>query len=308
MPSDRPVPKIGHAANVSFIMPAYNCQGMVEASIRSIVAGNAGSADELVVVDDGSTDATISVLGQLQRELPFIRVVRHDRNRGAAAARNTAINNASHRLLFALDSDNLLSPGSVPRLVAHLNEQDADAAAFRELWYFKGAPPRVTHRWVFRETVALADCFAGGVVPPSSGNYLFTRSSWDKAGGYPEEQGLQETWGFGVRQLATGTRMVTLSGSHYLHRYGHESYFVRLAREGTLSVAATRCVTPFLDRFTDESRRAITEEPGCRNWFESLNQRPLALKEGLGRPGRVDTPFPRRWSRFFMRRALRGLA
>jgi hypothetical protein len=144
-------------------------------------------------------------------------------------------------------------------------------------------------------------------VPPASGNYLYTRSSWEKAGGFPEVAGVHENWGLGIRMLATGARMVTLPGTHYLHRYGHESSWVRLSQTGRTSAAATEVVAPFFDRFPAASVRAMTEAPDCRNWFESLDQKPLALNDGLGRTGRVDKPFPRWWQLPFMRRALNGL-
>lgn len=293
---------------ISYFLRCYRCAATVEASVASILNGNLRPGDEIVMVEDGSEDGTWDVLQSLASRHPDIRLVRHKTNRGGAVAGNTAIRHARHSLLFCLDSDNLLVPGSVPRLQAHLNAQDADAAAVGELWYFRGALPKVTHRWVYRDVVTLADCFAGPVVPPASGNYLFTRSSWERAGGYPEVDGAAETWGFGFRQLATGARMVTLPGTHYLHRYGHESYWVRLSRDGRVSQATAKVVEPFFqDRFPEASVRAMTEEPGCHDWFDALTQRPLALNEGLGQPGRVDNPFPRWWQRHSMRRALKGL-
>jgi glycosyltransferase involved in cell wall biosynthesis len=292
---------------ISFFMRCYQCADTVEASVASILNGNLRSDDEIVLVDDGSADGTWDVLGSLAARHPRIRLVRHETNRGVAVAGNTAVRHARHDLLFCLDSDNLLVPGSVPKLQAHLRDQGADVGGFGEVWYFWHALPRVTHRWVFRDDVALADCFAGFVIPPNSGNYLYSRASWEKAGGFPENPGLHENWGLGFLMLATGARMVTLPDTHYLHCYGHESSWTRLSQAGRTSTAATQVVSPFFDRFPAASVRAMTEAPGCLDWFVSLDSRPLALVEGWGRSGRVDKPFPRWWQRHFMRRALRGL-
>lgn len=292
---------------ISFFLRCYRCAETVEASVASIFNGNLRLGDEIVMVEDGSGDGTWDVLQSLASRHPDIRLVRHEANRGVAVAGNTAVRNARHDLLFCLDSDNLLVPGSVPLLQAHLRAQAADVAGFGEIWYFMHTLPRVTHRWVFRDVIAVADCFAGAVVPASSGNYLYTRSSWARAGGFPENPGVHENWGLGFRMLAMGARMVTLPGTHYLHRHGHESSYIRLSQAGSLSTAATEVVAPFFERFPTASVRAMTEAPGCRDWFVSLEERPLALIEGLGRSGRVDKPFPHWWQRHSMRRALRGL-
>jgi glycosyltransferase involved in cell wall biosynthesis len=292
---------------ISYFVRCYRCADTVGASVDSILRGNLRPEDEIVMVEDGSGDATWDVLQSLAARHSEIRLVRHEANRGVAVAGNSAVRNACHDLLFCLDSDNLLSPGSVPRLQAHLKAQSADIAAFAELWYFLHALPKVTHRWVFRDVITLADCFAGSVTPPASGNYLFKRSSWEKAGGFPEVPGVHENWGLGIRMLATGARMVTLPDTHYLHRYGHESSWVRLSQAGQTSVAATEVVAPFFDRFPPGAILAMTEEPTCYDWFQSMDQRPLATKEGLGHSGRVDKPFPHWWQRPSMRRALRGL-
>lgn len=292
---------------ISFFLRCYRCADTVEASVASIFNGNLRPGDEIVMVEDGSEDGTWDVLQSLASRHPEIRLVRHEPHRGVAEAGNTAVRAARHELLFCLDADNLLVPGSVPNLQAHLRAQAADAAGFGELWFFLGALPNVTHRWVFRDVIAVADCFAGGIVPPASGNYLYSRSSWERAGGFPENPGVHENWGLGFRMLATGARMVTLPDTHYLHRYGHESSWIRLSQDGRTSAAATEVVAPFFDRFPAASVRAMTEAPGCRDWFVSLDQRPLAMNEGLGRAGSIDNPFPRWWQRHSMRRARMGL-
>ncbi len=293
---------------ISFFLPCYRCTATVEDSVASILNGNLSPGDEIVMVEDGSADGTLALLEQLAARHPEIRLVGHPSNQGGAAARNTAVRAARHDLCFCLDSDNLLTPGSVPRLVAFMRNQGVDVAAFGELWFFRDALPRVTHRWVYRHQVTAPDCFAGSVVPPASGNYLFTKASWDKAGGYPETAGALDTWGFGFRQLFTGSRMATLPGTHYLHRFGHDSYWVRDSRDGKISALAAAVVAPFADRLSPEALEVIHGEATRHTWFESLDTRPLALREGRGRAGHVDHRFPPWWQRPFLTKALRGLA
>ena len=181
--------------------------------------------DEIVVCDDGSTDGSAALLESLEADLPALQVVRHQRNRGGGAARNTAVKTARHPLLFCLDSDNLPEPGTVAPLKAFLLEGGWDVAAFQELRSFRESPAEVTHSWVYEDRAyGFSDYLDRHEVPGASGNSLFTRRSWEQAGGYPEDAGALDAWGFGLRQAATGARLGILPGLGYRHRFRHESY------------------------------------------------------------------------------------
>ena len=68
--------------HVSFIMPAYNCAGTIAESVASIMETNFRQGDELVIVNDFSSDGTASVIESLQEVYPVIKAVHHPRNRG----------------------------------------------------------------------------------------------------------------------------------------------------------------------------------------------------------------------------------
>jgi glycosyltransferase involved in cell wall biosynthesis len=292
--------------SVSFIIPAYNCRDTVAESVESVLQGNFEDGDELVIVNDCSNDGTDTVLHDLQRKHSVIRVIRHLRNKGGGAARNTAVEHARHAVLFCLDSDNILGPGSIRPLKEFLLRASADVASFQELHYFEGTSKRVTHKWVFRPgVVTLEDYLSGPVVPGASGNYMFTRQSWEKAGGYPEFAGALDTWGFGFRQLVSGSRMMVLEGTHYFHRHGHASYWVRYTGERSVSLTALQVVLPFLDLLDDEDVDYIMSRNGRYTWVEQLRKRPVRVKSSTaGQSGTIqEAPFPLR----ILRRALRKL-
>ena len=266
---------------ISYVIPAYNCAAWLPAAVRSIVDGNLEAGDEILIVNDGSTDDTAGVMQKLAASQPAIRLFTHRVNKGSAAAgRNTAIDQAMNALIFCLDADNLLHPGSIAPLKRHLIEQNADIAAFQELHYFSEDPAVISNKWVYKSgPITLADALAGHVWPGPDGNYLFTVDIWKRAGRYVESVGGGiDSWAFGIRQLAAGAKMVCLPGTSYLHRSGHQSAWIRDAKAGGQSLKALSILLPLLDRLEPETVEYLFAKESRDNWFEKLDQRPLRLK------------------------------
>lgn len=268
--------------NISFIIPAFNCARTIEETVFSIVDGNLDEGDEIVIVDDGSTDATWSLIDSLQKQHAAIKLVAHPKNRGGAYARNTAVENAKNPLIFCLDSDNVLERGSVKKLKTYFIEQNADIAAFEKLYFFKTVKSEITHEWIFRsDLITFADALASEIIPISSGNYLYSRASWDAANGYPLFSRALDAWGFGLRQLGTGQKMVVLEKTGYFHRYGHPSYWVREQSSGDTSRLALQLLAPFINELEEESILYLFKPESRNCWFENLRKRPLKL---IGKP------------------------
>ncbi|MFN0185174.1 MAG: glycosyltransferase family 2 protein, partial [Aquabacterium sp.] len=94
---------------VSAVIPTYNRKGRVERAVRSVLA-QTKPVEEIIVVDDGSTDGTAASL-----ETTFggrVRVIRQA-NLGVSAARNSGIRAAVGRYLALLDSDDAWSPDKI---------------------------------------------------------------------------------------------------------------------------------------------------------------------------------------------------
>lgn len=85
-----------------------------------------GSTFEVIVVDDGSTDTTASVLAELGRRYPFLRSVAHRRQRGIAEALRTAGDVARGRVHVFYPADLQYLPSDVPALVAPILDGRAD--------------------------------------------------------------------------------------------------------------------------------------------------------------------------------------
>jgi len=109
---------------VSIIVPAFNEQAGIEATVRSLLASDHPA--EVVVVDDGSTDRTADIVGQLA--IPGLVLIRQA-NAGKPAALNAGIAVASHELVVMVDGDTVLEPDAVRRLVQPFADQRVGAVS-----------------------------------------------------------------------------------------------------------------------------------------------------------------------------------
>jgi glycosyltransferase involved in cell wall biosynthesis len=92
-------------SSISVVVPTYNRAELLKLTIRSILA-QSRPADEVIVVDDGSTDHTPEVCAELGDRIVYIR----QKNMGLSAARNTGIRAATGRWVAFCDSDDLWLP------------------------------------------------------------------------------------------------------------------------------------------------------------------------------------------------------
>jgi glycosyltransferase involved in cell wall biosynthesis len=272
--------------NITFFIPAYNCSKTIAESVDSIVETNFGNGDELIIVNDFSSDDTCEVLKTLRKKYPVITVIDHKRNKGGAAARNTAVENAKHELLFCLDADNVLEKNSIRPLMAFLLTGGADIACFNELRYFSDSISTIDETWFFEPgEFTIEHLLSGKLSPGASGNYLFTKISWSKAGGYAEDMGALDTWSFGFKQLMEQCKMAVMPGSYYFHRRGHESYYIRDAwkKRRSVSLRLIKLIINYIDRINPQDVDYIFSKKGRFSWFDDLSKRPIRLIEGAAR-------------------------
>ena len=107
---------------ITVVIPAFNAEPYLANCLRSLEA-----ADEVIVVDDGSTDGT----GQLVRQaFPSVRLIRQE-NRGVSSARNTGIAAAAGDYLVFVDADDTVFPQGLEQLRQAVDRQEADIVVMR---------------------------------------------------------------------------------------------------------------------------------------------------------------------------------
>jgi len=116
---------------VSVLMPAYNAARYLAKTLDSLFVQT--FADwELIVVDDGSTDATPDILRSYADS--NVRVIRQA-NGGEARARNTALDHATGEFIAFLDSDDLYTPNALQEMVAFMRAHPEFDAAFADGYF-----------------------------------------------------------------------------------------------------------------------------------------------------------------------------
>lgn len=124
---------------ISVIIPTYNRAGWLAEAVRSVLCQTLPPA-EVLIVDDGSTDRTRSLVEELAGESSLPLTYIHQDNRGAAAARNTGIRAARGDTLCFLDSDDRFVPEKIALQYASLQSSGCRISHTRELWFRRGRP------------------------------------------------------------------------------------------------------------------------------------------------------------------------
>ena len=283
---------------ITFVIPAFNAAATLEAAVLSIFDQNFSPGDHVIIVNDASTDRTLPIAQTLvRRYAPHLALITNETNQGCPASRNIGIGRATTPLIMNLDADNILLPQSITALRTGLVAAEADIAAFATYKYFIDDPRFITHFWHCRPGMfTLADLLAGHINPGPGGNFLYTKQSWERIGGYWEYgKGLHEAWGFTLKQLAAGARIAIVPNTAYLHRHGHASLFATESKKKAEEYTLTRkMIEPYLDRLEPDDRLYIEQTPA---WYELLSKRPLRLRgSALGHTGHME----RTWYGYYL--------
>lgn len=197
---------------VSVVIPFYNGNATIQRAIASINAQTARPL-EILVVEDGSPDPLDA--GQLQSEVE-VRVIRHERNRGIPAARNTAIREARGDWIALLDQDDEWVPGKLEWQWAEVERASGaeDVVVFGRLllpgdgsqpaWPFPGA--RSIERMERGGDEALRELVRHGCVTPPV-TLLFHRALLERHGYLDESlRGGADDYELALRMAAAGAR------------------------------------------------------------------------------------------------------
>lgn len=190
---------------VSVVIPAYNAAGLIRETIESIL-GQQYPCIEIIIVDDGSTDATASVVREFGCR---VRLARQPNSGGCSSPRNHGLRLAQGEYVTFFDADDLMLPDKLTRQVEFLESHPDVSMVLMDYRNFDEAGPAgQSHFDTCRELrAALRVALRAGIVPSRlatsilikenfgiAGSPLFRRSILDACAGFDE--GLQASEDF----------------------------------------------------------------------------------------------------------------
>ncbi len=209
---------------VSILIPAFNASETITAAIVSAL--NQTSSDlEVVVVDDGSTDATEVAVRALMRADDRIKLVSQP-NQGLTLARNAGLRAARGAYVSLLDADDLWLPNYLEEMTSALDRAPEAAIAYTDAWVLDNRQRRIRRRtamapWIppegpsERPDVLLLQLLRGNFFYVSA---TIRRSVLEDLGGFDGRASPAEDYELWLRIVAGGRRAVRVGGPLALYR------------------------------------------------------------------------------------------
>lgn len=282
---------------LSVVIPTFRKPDLLRRTLEALVPQVSGlsTSCEIVVVDDGSGDATAEVLEDLAARLPLV-AVRPARNEGRARARNRGWRAASGAWVLFLDDDIVLDPGA---LDAHVKAQTRGVGAY--LAEVVTAPAVVDSTlFQYLDTRGIAKRPPGAEVPARyflTQNASVPRAALELAGGFDERFG---AYGFEDTELAfrmedrAGLRFFRLEGARgqHIHHHSLEDYLGKKRICGRESLPLLARLHPH--RLGEMGLDVLPGLPARSSWSRRGLRLLLGLSFRAGAPAVVGAAV-RRW-------------
>ena len=205
---------------VSVIIPTYNRAHLIVRAIQSVL--NQTYQDfELIIVDDGSTDNTEEVIRKFQEQDKRVKYIRHEKNRGGSAARNTGIKNAKGEYIAFQDSDDEWLPEKLKKQMEVFKDAPSELGVVSTGYIFIDELNGDTGKqfipkkkgWIYEELLA------GNCVGTTS-TILIKRKCFEKAGLFDENLPSCQDWEMWIR-IAKGHQFDFIENPlvrYYIHK------------------------------------------------------------------------------------------
>ena len=240
----------GREEKVSLVIPLYNSAQFIDAALAS-VAGQSTVPDEVIIVDDASTDGGAERAARWSSMLP-LTVITQSENRGPGVARRVGIAASCHDLIALLDADDVWFPNHLELMLATYRQHGGVITA-DTLWWApsrqlsmvsgrrrKRVPPPE------RQRLGILD---HNFVHPIS---LFSRADYERAGGFSDLR-KGEDWDLWMHMIRCGAAVMMAPSPTALYRIHGAS---ASAGRGDLAVNV-ETLPRYLDQLAPDEQRVL---------------------------------------------------
>lgn len=200
---------------VSVVIPCYNQGKYLAETVQSVLASTYRPL-EILIVNDGSTDNSLEIALDLEKQHPEISVI-DQANAGVASARNTGIQAARGGILLPLDGDDKISPDYIAQGVVVLHQDPGVKVVYCQAVKFSEARQKPWKLKPFSRRALARD------------NMIFVAALFRKAdalavGGFSEDMYMgREDWEFWIKMLKNGGEVVQLPFVGFYYRMTPDS-------------------------------------------------------------------------------------
>ena len=113
---------------VSIIIPVYQAEKWLRTTVESVIHQTYVDV-EIILIDDGSVDASGEICDELEKRFSFVHVL-HKKNEGVSIARNAGLELATGDYVLFLDADDVILEGALEKLVLTADTYNADIVLF----------------------------------------------------------------------------------------------------------------------------------------------------------------------------------
>ncbi|MEP9356011.1 glycosyltransferase family A protein [Xanthobacter sp. KR7-65] len=169
---------------ISIVIPCYNAAETIAETLASACAQTLTDT-EIVVVDDGSTDASAAIVARAAERDGRIRLVRQE-NGGVARARNVGVVHARARIIAFLDADDLWAPNALAQHLSHIMIRPGLGVSFARVRFMRrdGTDTSTISSGAIRDVSAERFLFENPTATTST--WVVLRRAFEDAGGFDE--------------------------------------------------------------------------------------------------------------------------
>lgn len=241
---------------ISIVIPVYNGENYIGGCLNFIFASKIDVPFEVIVVDDGSTDNTASVVQRFSCK--YLKIS----NSGVAAARNVGIREAKGEIIFFFDADVKLKEETIKRFLGHFQE-DQDAYIIQGRWDKKSPVPTFSSRFLLlKYAYNLKDLFKDKkrieAATLETGCLAVKREVFDYFSGFNEDYKFSggEEHELGVRVLHK-YKIFYYSDIFVEHAFGNIFKMLKKIYRRTINYSMLLFESKDKDNFMDQHRNSV---------------------------------------------------